>query len=205
MVSDPGKPSSMEGTVDSEDLIQTCPSDLMESKDIECSNSDSSLVDDDDNGGDGGGGDYDNDDDNGGDDDYLDDNDDDDDVDNDYFGYDDISCKDEYALLQAQFDNVDLPSGMEVSLASLNVPSLSESIQATETLSDLSKTDESKEVATSSSIVHHAESSSSSTKIEGNGSDGKFENFDVVDDISDHHYADSGFSGVKVKLTIWKL
>ena len=181
LASDLGNPSIVAEAVGGGVPVKSCTSDLMESDNIDCSNSDLSQFDDnDDDDGDGG-------------DDYL----------SDYDDYDDASYADEYALLQSQFDNVDLPPGVEVSLTLLNDPSPSESIQETKTVSDQPE-NERKEGATSFLTVDAA--SSSNSNGEGNSGDdivetNQFSNFDVVDDISDHHYANSGFVDVKVKFS----
>ncbi|XP_034701869.1 putative ubiquitin-conjugating enzyme E2 38 [Vitis riparia] len=140
------------------------------------------------------------------DDDAIDD-DDDDDVsgydDNDDFLYDD-----DYLKLQAQFDNVDIPPGVEASVPWLKDPTPSEKMPA---VVDTSPTPslqgqcapvgsfsdpgekETKKAATSSSTVP-AQSG------DGNQDDvlGKylfFKRFDTVEDFSDHHFSRMGFVG----------
>ena len=125
---------------------------------------------------------------------YGDDYDDDDDDQSDEDYHDSDFCdsddddqdpyKDEYALLQSQFDKADLPTGVEVSLPSLIEPS------------------------TSTSKESKSASASSSSTVEGKKIDSllellqDFKRFDVVDAFLDHHYCKSGKSELKVKILI---
>ncbi|PWA99767.1 ubiquitin-conjugating enzyme/RWD-like protein [Artemisia annua] len=75
--------------------------------------------------------------------------------------------------MQAQFDNVDLPPGVEANFSFLEkVPSAANSTPVTANTHDQEVT---KDVASSSSS--------------------NIASFDIVDDFSDHYYANSGFKG----------
>lgn len=134
--------------------------------------------------------------------------------DNDDYIYEDDD--DDYLSMQAQFDHVDLPPGVEASVSWLNDPAPSTNTPASTSTSSLSDAvgsslkfidhDNSKNetAATSSSIVL-AESSSAGKEQEGKESDvmGKFQSFkqfDTVDDFSDHHFNGMGFSGQQVSI-----
>lgn len=98
--------------------------------------------------------------------------------------YEDYEGFDEYSLLQSQFDNVDLPSGVEASVPWFSVSEA-----------------EKKESASSSSTV----GAESSSNVEDENDYlttvlSQFKQFDVVEDFLDHYYAKKTFSEVKVKL-----
>lgn len=128
-------------------------------------------------------------------DDYLFENDDDDD--------------DDYLSMQAQFDNVDLPPGVEASVSWLKGPPPSTSVPAaisTSAPSDAASL--SAEAGTSAGIVPDLASNNSKDLA---GSEGKeeeaekeaqlmqrfeyFKHFDIVEDFSDHHFINEGFRG----------
>lgn len=121
----------------------------------------------------------------------------------DYDDYDNFSYeKDEYDTLQSQFDNVDLPTGVEVSLPWLKDPSPSENIPSTRkfTIFDSSNT-KGKEVASCSTIQAELDSSnqvgdSEDTVIQAFQN---FKQFDVVGDFSDHHFNRLGFVEKQVR------
>ncbi|KAH7861370.1 hypothetical protein Vadar_025271 [Vaccinium darrowii] len=129
--------------------------------------------------------------------------------DNDDYIYEDDD--DDYLSMQAQFDHVDLPPGVEASVSWLNDPAPSTNTPASTSTSSLSDAvgsslkfidhDNSKnETAATSSSMVLAESSSAGKEQEGKESDvmGKFQSFkqfDTVDDFSDHHFNGMGFSG----------
>ncbi|KNA03489.1 hypothetical protein SOVF_208620 isoform A [Spinacia oleracea] len=137
-------------------------------------------------------------------DDYLDDyaDDDDDDVYSDYGDNDEYICEedDELLKLQAQFDNADLPPGVEASVPWLQDPSPSKKRSPAGT-----------STSTSTSSVHEGTASaSSSSKAESNSTVKKeeemdevlrklmyFKQFDTVADCSDHHFLDMVSSGRK--------
>lgn len=145
------------------------------------------------------------------DDDAIDD-DDDDDVsgydDNDDFLYDD-----DYLKLQAQFDNVDIPPGVEASVPWLKDPTPSEKMPA---VVDTSPTPslqgqcapvgsfsdtgekETKKAATSSSTVPAQSGDDNQDDVLGKYL--FFKQFDTVEDFSDHHFSRMGFVGEQVIL-----
>ncbi|XP_024033106.1 putative ubiquitin-conjugating enzyme E2 38 [Morus notabilis] len=188
-VSHPRNSSSLARSTDGADpLKSTSTSDSMELMNIDGSSPDLSYNDD---------GDRDDGDNDADDLDYGSDYDDQD----IYEDYEDFSYVDECSLLESQFDNVNLSPGVEASVPWLSGSSSGKSIPETTTLatSDVPET-EKKEIAASSLTVH-AESSSND-KVEGENNDStvevsQFKNFDVVDDFTDHHYAQLGFSDTK--------
>ncbi|KAL2937774.1 putative ubiquitin-conjugating enzyme E2 38 [Bienertia sinuspersici] len=127
--------------------------------------------------------------------DYVDDDDDivSDCDNNDEFFYDDDD-DDDYLKLQAQFDNVDLPSGVEASVPWLQDPSPSEKPLSGGTATSLVQGENN--CASSSS---KAVSSSKVTKEEAMDDVLRklmyFKQFDMVADCSDHHYLDMKSSG----------
>ncbi|XP_024987714.1 putative ubiquitin-conjugating enzyme E2 38 [Cynara cardunculus var. scolymus] len=169
------------------------------------------------------------DDDNDDDDDGDDDGDDMVDEEDDAFDYDDdgdymfenIEEDDEeahYLSMQAQFDNVDLPPGVEASFSWLKDPVPSTSMTAS--LSNLAPMvpqvlstgaeilenpclpmNKGKDVASSSSTVHQnpvPSSAKNKEEVAENELKKKFEEFklfDTVDDVSDHHFNCAGFQG----------
>ena len=185
LASDAGNTSSTAGHVDHADPIKSCTSDSVGMNNINFFDTDMPNED---------GGDGDDDDDN---DAAVEDEDDVSIYDDDCYNFSD---NDGYAVLQSQFDNVDLPPGVEASFSWFNGPSASETIKATKTLTISDRlTTKGKENATSS-LTAHAESSSNS-KVESNHDISVMEisRFDVVDAFSDHHYAISGFKNTQVK------
>lgn len=135
----------------------------------------------------------------------------DDDEDYDYM-YEDNDDDDEcdYLNMQAQFDNVDLPAGVEATVSWLPASSSKASSQVS-SLSHLAGAQTS-----NLTLPEHAGSSaaqvpasSSSLVSGGSNSHGKeeatedelmekyqnFKHFDVVEDFSDHHYSNLGFQG----------
>lgn len=204
---DLGNSTSVAGSVDSADLLKGSTSGSINSNNIHSSNSDLSYHDDDEEVGD----------------DYAVDVSDYDD--NDDFLYED--GEDDYLTIQSQFDNVDLPPGVEASLPWLkdpassgktsgtstsSVPDLSESKKKA-SISDLAETNrmattsvpgENKSQAASTSSSTVPAESSSNGEVEENEENGfiqKFKNFkqfDTVEDFSDHHYKGMGFSEQQV-------
>ncbi|CAN0915043.1 Putative ubiquitin-conjugating enzyme E2 38 [Linum grandiflorum] len=98
---------------------------------------------------------------------------------------------DEYANLQSQFDNVDLPTGVEVSMPWLKEPA--SNVDAAET-SAVPNGHHAKDQTLPLSGASKGEASSSGEVEEGaveNGGIEKlkdFKQFEMVDDYSDHHY-----------------
>lgn len=125
-------------------------------------------------------------------DDYVSDYDD-----NDNFLYDDS-----YVNMQTQFDNVDLPPGVEATLPWLKDPKSSADPPAstsTLTISDLPESKKQAEATCSSTVPAEP---SSKEKVQENEDAvmrklQPFKQFDVVDDYSDHHYSRMGFSDGK--------
>ncbi|XAR55509.1 Ubiquitin--protein ligase [Bertholletia excelsa] len=142
--------------------------------------------------------------------------------DNDDYMYDDDDDDDgNYLYMQAQFDNVDLPPGVEASVSWLKEPpgtnaSALTNITATsdtvgqpvrEWMSSLkiydpanNKNDTATGSASSSTVL--LDSSSVGIEQEENGDDimrkfQHFKRFDIVDDFSDHHFNRAGFSGMQ--------
>ncbi|CAI9759925.1 unnamed protein product [Fraxinus pennsylvanica] len=123
---------------------------------------------------------------------------------------------DDYSSLQAQFDNVDLPTGVEASVSWLNDPA-----PGSNTSTPASVPVEGGTVSLPASAPAHAPSfpacckteaiasSSSSVSAESSSNEKEkeenkvevmkkyldFKRFDVVDDCSDHHYNKTGFEG----------
>lgn len=136
--------------------------------------------------------------------------------DNDDYMYEDDNDDDDYLSMQAQFDNVDLPPGVEASVSWLNDPAPSANTPASTSTSSLSDTVGSSskifdpaickyETAAASSSMVLAESSSAGIEQEEKESDfmikfQSFKQFDTVDDFSDHHFYGMGFSGQQVSI-----
>ncbi|KAK9664204.1 hypothetical protein RND81_14G025800 [Saponaria officinalis] len=114
------------------------------------------------------------------------------DDDNDYI--DDDDDDDEYLKLQAQFDNVDLPPGVEATVSWLQDPSPSEEKPSTAVPSPPHQVDK-------SSGASSSKASSSLKIIKEETMDDVlrklmyFKQFDTVTDCSDHHYIDVKSSG----------
>lgn len=136
------------------------------------------------------------------DDDMIDDNVDDAfdyDDDGDYM-FESLNVDDDdsdYLSMQAQFDNVDLPPGVEASFSWLNdVPSIKSTPK--DSLDHEIPNLPSKDIASSSSSVLPNVTSSSEKDGENEEAKKKFEQFklfDIVEDFSDHHYNSAGFQG----------
>lgn len=150
-------------------------------------------------------------------DDYADENDCDD-LDG-YLYYDDED-EDDYSAIQSQFDNVDLPPGVEASLPWLKEPASSSNMISNTSTSTIpnhtipSHTNhnhseskimtttclsENKWTASASSSMFPADSSSNG-EVEDSGENNtmqkyrNFKQFDNVEDFSDHHYRGTGVS-----------
>lgn len=112
----------------------------------------------------------------------------------------------DYLTLESQFDNVDLPPGVEASVPWLKDPSPSENLSSTKmlTISDAPPATVLNPSASCSSAA--PSESSSSKKVEDCNDDNlmqrfqQFKQFDVVEDFSDHHYSRMGFSDEQVTL-----
>lgn len=184
LISDPGNSSGTAASVGSIDPMKCSTSDSSDLNDLNGSSSDLLYNDDED-------GDEDSDDAGHDDDDYLSD-------------YDDFSYSDEYSHLQSQFDNVDLPPGVEAPVPWLNDPSTSQNVPAAKTLIISDLPESKREEVGSCSLTVNAESSSN-IKV-GDPEDVvmknylQFKQFDVVNDFSDHHYFRTGSEEKQVKL-----
>uniref|UniRef100_A0A7N0TJH8 E2 ubiquitin-conjugating enzyme n=1 Tax=Kalanchoe fedtschenkoi TaxID=63787 RepID=A0A7N0TJH8_KALFE len=123
---------------------------------------------------------------------------DNDDYDDDYMYAED---DDKYTKMQSQFDNVDLPPGVEISLpwmeaaasktvqsaSSSSLPSVKEHSGATTTTAQVQKM----EVATaSSSTLAEAGNPEEAARERYEG----FKRFDTVEEFTDHHYTDVGLA-----------
>lgn len=122
-------------------------------------------------------------------DDYIDDADVVSDYDdNNEYVYDDDDGDDDYLKLQAQFDHVDLPPGVEASVPWLQDPSPSEDkVTNTSTLpakSEKTSGASSSKVESSSKLKKEEEMDDVLRKLM------YFKQFDTVPDCSDHHYVD---------------
>jgi len=117
-----------------------------------------------------------------------------------------------YLSMQAQFDNVDLPPGVEASFSWLKDPDPSTSVTAgtsctaamvPQKLQEITIS-KGKDVATSSSTaaqVPISESVGKKEEVVDGDSMKKFEEFklfDIVEDFSDHHFNSAGFQGQQV-------
>jgi ubiquitin-conjugating enzyme E2 O len=119
--------------------------------------------------------------------DYMYDNDQDNDNDDD---------EDDYSSMQAQFDNVDLPPGVEASFSWLGGNPVSPSAEP-KSGNDVAS---SSSVPVQSPVCESAENndvastslSEEETKIRYKD----FKLFDIVDDSSDHHFNGAGFQGL---------
>ncbi|KAI3795317.1 hypothetical protein L1987_37968 [Smallanthus sonchifolius] len=128
-----------------------------------------------------------------------------DDDDGDYYMFENSKEDDEahYLSMQAQFDNVDLPPGVEASFSWLNNLPPVKSTTALDLPADnhdhevpnnsLSK---SKDIASSSSsIPPNPVENEDGTKEEAKKKFEHFKSFDIVSDFSDHHFNNAGFQG----------
>lgn len=146
------------------------------------------------------------------DDEYIDEED-------DYmFDYnDEVDDDSDYLSMQAQFDNVDLPAGVEASVPWLKEPT--PSLPVTSSVSALQVCSSSSQPASEGTsknlisqpvgiIIESSTSSSSAAQSSSGKCDDKqgdgyevirkyqlFKHFDIVDDFSDHHYNNMGFQG----------
>ncbi|KAG8642466.1 hypothetical protein MANES_12G089256v8 [Manihot esculenta] len=181
---DHGISTSIAGSLDSIDHIKSSTPEPINLNNINSSNSDLSYHEDeicDDDG------------------DYVDDNSD--------YANDDYLYEDDYLAIQSQFDNVDLPPGVEASLPWMKDPAPSAIVNAGTSNSSIAGLFESKgkdTVLGSAETKRTAESSFNEEVIdnEENGIMHKFKNFkqfDTVEDFSDHHYSRMGFSGQQPK------
>ncbi|MFS8024241.1 putative ubiquitin-conjugating enzyme E2, ubiquitin-conjugating enzyme/RWD [Helianthus anomalus] len=150
--------------------------------------------------------------------DFDDDDDDgmvefDDDEDGDYYMSENSKEDDEahYLSMQAQFDNVDLPPGVEASFSWLSDPQPAQPVTSAKPIDPPVEIHDheipnipfctSNDVASSSSSVLPNVISTSGAENEDKTKDEvkqKFENFksfDIVDDFSDHHFNNAGFQG----------
>lgn len=163
-------PSAVIASVDSTNAVNTSTSGSNNSAEHNGSASDSSFQDDamDDM------------------DDYVDDDEllsdcDDNDYDNDEYFYGD---DDEYLKIQAQFDNVDLPPGVEASVPWLQDPSPSEKAVAAGASSSSAQEDKNSGSSSSKAASKEEEMDDVLRKLI------YFKQFDTVPDCSDHHYLD---------------
>lgn len=131
--------------------------------------------------------------------------------DNDEYMFDNNDDDDEYLNMQAQFDNVDLPPGVEASVSWLKDSNTSSINVTNNNDAVVLPAGSGSEMETSIAVIpnlanpnNNAAASSSSTFPAGLSSDGKeeaekendviknylsFKGFDIVDDFSDHHYS----------------
>ncbi|KAI3780657.1 hypothetical protein L2E82_10642 [Cichorium intybus] len=145
---------------------------------------------------------------------HDDDNDDDDMIDNvdeafdfdddDYYMFDTSNIDDEshYSSMQAQFDNVDLPPGVEASfswlndLSSINSNPIAPLLLSTDTHNHEIPNLPSKDTASSSSsLLPNITSEKDNEPEEAKKNFEQFKLFDIVDDFSDHHFNNAGFQG----------
>ncbi|PHT73104.1 putative ubiquitin-conjugating enzyme E2 38 [Capsicum annuum] len=142
------------------------------------------------------------------------------DDDDDYLFYkndDNDEC--DYLSMQAQFDNTDLPAGVEATVSWLNEPPSSSKVSSQFSFSSHLASGQTSTLINSehvSSTFPQAPSSSSTLVSGWSNSCGKkeatehelmkkyqsFKHFDVVEDFSDHHYTNLGFQGLQVSHVI---
>lgn len=135
------------------------------------------------------------------------------DDDDDYIYYDnddDDEC--DYLSMQAQFDNVDLPAGVEATVSWLNEPApSSKATSQVSSSSHLAGAQTLKPTLPEHASCSFAQVSASSSSLVSGGSNSRgkeeitedelmkkyqnFKHFDVVEDFSDHHYSNLGFQG----------
>lgn len=139
-------------------------------------------------------------------DDYDDDDmveyEDDDDDDCDYYMFENSKEDDEahYSNMQAQFDNVDLPPGVEASFSWLNDPA---PVAASTKLVDPPAEHHNHQIPNIPTDIASTSSNIASTSAGENQDEVKkkfegFKSFDIVDDFSDHHFNNAGFQGQQV-------
>lgn len=143
------------------------------------------------------------------------------------FAYDNDDDNDDddsdYLRMQAQFDSVDLPAGVEASVPWLNKPTPSSTVATSVSAPQDCSSGQPAGVGTSANFTSqpvgtNIESSASSSSA-GQTSSGKcddqdgdgnevirkyqhFKHFDLVDDSSDHHYYNMDVKGQRVRNTI---
>ncbi|KAF5741511.1 putative ubiquitin-conjugating enzyme E2 38 [Tripterygium wilfordii] len=201
--SDIGNSTSITGSLDSVDPLKSSVTGSVNSNIVNSSNSDLSYHDNEEDA-----------------------NDTDDYVDEDDASYDDNDAyyyEDEYSMMQSQFDNVDLPPGVEASLPWLkdnNITSATSTstcpIGSNIKTSGIATSESVKkafvsnnpedngaikltEVLTGTSSV--SAESSSNGQVQGNDTSQKvqdFKQFDIVNDFSDHHFSGMGITEAKV-------
>ncbi|XP_004243354.1 putative ubiquitin-conjugating enzyme E2 38 [Solanum lycopersicum] len=135
-----------------------------------------------------------------------------DDDDDDYMYYDDEEDECDYLSMQAQFDNVDLPAGVEATVSWLNEPAPSSKVSSqasssshlagaqtlNSTLSEHASSSFAQVPASSSSLVSGGSNSCGKEEVTEDELMKKyrsFKHFDVVEDFSDHHYSNLGVKG----------
>ncbi|XP_015080754.1 putative ubiquitin-conjugating enzyme E2 38 [Solanum pennellii] len=135
-----------------------------------------------------------------------------DDDDDDYMYYDDEEDECDYLNMQAQFDNVDLPAGVEATVSWLNEPASSSKVSSqasssshlagaqtlNPTLSEHASSSFAQVPASSSSLVSGGSNSCGKEEVTEDELMKKyqsFKHFDVVEDFSDHHYSNLGVKG----------
>ncbi|XP_038713917.1 probable ubiquitin-conjugating enzyme E2 25 isoform X2 [Tripterygium wilfordii] len=200
--SDIGNSTSITGSLDSVDPLKSSVTGSVNSNIVNSSNSDLSYHDNEEDA-----------------------NDTDDYVDEDDASYDDNDAyyyEDEYSMMQSQFDNVDLPPGVEASLPWLkdnNITSATSTstcpIGSNIKTSGIATSESVKkafvsnnpedngaikltEVLTGTSSV--SAESSSNGQVQGNDTSQKvqdFKQFDIVNDFSDHHFSGMGITEAK--------
>lgn len=136
----------------------------------------------------------------------------------DEYMYDDDDDDQDYLNMQAQFDNEDLPAGVEVSVSWMKPATPNTNVASNNAVGSASEPVTHVAVAPAPAAAlpisnSTALASSSSTVTQGPSSDGKaaeqkehdimenyrdFLRFDTVDDSSDHHYVNLGFQGQQV-------
>lgn len=138
-----------------------------------------------------------------------------DDDDDDYMYYDDEEDECDYLSMQAQFDNVDLPAGVEATVSWLNEPAPSSKVSSqasssshlagaqtlNSTLSEHASSSFAQVPASSSSLVSGGSNSCGKEEVTEDELMKKyrsFKHFDVVEDFSDHHYSNLGVKGQQV-------
>lgn len=123
--------------------------------------------------------------------------------DDDGYFYGEDDDHDDYASMQAQFDNVDLPPGVEASVSWMPKGVSNSDAPASAVPAHLKCTDDTN-ASSSSSLCVESSSGVKEKVVEAYEVVAKryegFKNFDVVEDPSDHHYANSGFQGRQVTL-----
>uniref|UniRef100_A0A7N0U4E9 E2 ubiquitin-conjugating enzyme n=1 Tax=Kalanchoe fedtschenkoi TaxID=63787 RepID=A0A7N0U4E9_KALFE len=130
----------------------------------------------------------------------------DDDYDDDYMYAED---DDKYSKMQSQFDNVDLPPGVEISLpwmeaaASKTVHDSSSSLSPVKVHSGGVTTSahvrKMEEVSASSSIPAEVGKQEEAARERYEG----FKRFDTVEEFNDHHYADAGLANMQNPGKTW--